>query len=63
MSVCTQIICCSLWLCAGKRATEVKSAWAAVWVILLGLAMAGTGAYLVYKYRIRVSLGLYFPAS
>nr|CAN79862.1 hypothetical protein VITISV_021998 [Vitis vinifera] len=39
--------------CKGKRATEVKSAWAAVWVILIGLAMAGTGAYLVYKYRIR----------
>ena len=39
--------------CISKRATEVKSAWAAVWVILIGLAMAGTGAYLVYKYRIR----------
>lgn len=32
----------------------MKSAWAAVWVILIGLAMAGGGAYLVYKYRLRV---------
>lgn len=40
---------------AGKRATEVKSAWAAVWVILLGLAMAAGGGYMVYKYRLRVS--------
>ena len=38
----------------------MKSAWTAVWVILIGLAMAGTGAYLVYKYRIRVSLVQYF---
>ncbi|KAG5526335.1 hypothetical protein RHGRI_032575 [Rhododendron griersonianum] len=36
-----------------KRGTEVKSAWAAVWVILLGLAMAAGGAYMVYKYRLR----------
>ena len=40
---------------AGKSGTEVKSAWAAVWVILIGLAMAGGGAYIVYKYRLRVS--------
>ena len=40
---------------SGKRGTEVRSAWAAVWVILIGLAMAGGGAYLVYKYRLRVS--------
>ena len=32
-----------------------RSAWTAVWVILIGLAMAAGGAYLVYKYRIRVS--------
>ncbi|WMV12782.1 hypothetical protein MTR67_006167 [Solanum verrucosum] len=38
-----------------KRAREVKSAWAAVWAILIGLAMAGGGAYLVYKYRLRRS--------
>ncbi|MBA0843075.1 hypothetical protein Goarm_000293, partial [Gossypium armourianum] len=36
-----------------KSGTEVKSAWAAVWVILIGLAMASGGAYLVYKYRLR----------
>ena len=41
---------------AGKSASQTKSAWAAVWVILIGLAMAAGGAYLVYKYRLRVSL-------
>lgn len=41
---------------AGKTARETRSAWAAVWIILLGLAMAAGGAYLVYKYRLRVSL-------
>ncbi|XP_065637183.1 vacuolar-sorting receptor 4 [Quercus suber] len=39
--------------CITKRANETKSAWAAVWIILIGLAMAGGGAYLVYKYRLR----------
>ncbi|KAL3515365.1 hypothetical protein ACH5RR_022267 [Cinchona calisaya] len=39
--------------CISKRATEVKSAWAAVWVILMGLGMAAGGAYLIYKYRLR----------
>ncbi|CAA3027250.1 vacuolar-sorting receptor 3-like [Olea europaea subsp. europaea] len=39
--------------CISKRATEVKSAWVAVWVILIGLAMAAGGGYLVYKYRLR----------
>ncbi|KAK9044246.1 hypothetical protein V6N11_072561 [Hibiscus sabdariffa] len=39
--------------CISKTGTEVRSAWAAVWVILLGLAMTGGGAYLVYKYRLR----------
>lgn len=34
-------------------ATEVKSAWAAVWVILIGLGVVAGGAYLVYKYRLR----------
>lgn len=36
--------------------TEVRSAWTAVLVIILGLAVAAGGAYLVYKYRFRVSL-------
>lgn len=50
------------WSSAGKTTTEVKSAWAAVWVILIGLAMASGGAYLVYKYRLRVCLvhGVFF---
>ncbi|GMJ09798.1 vaculolar sorting receptor 3, VACUOLAR SORTING RECEPTOR 3, binding protein of 80 kDa 2;2 [Hibiscus trionum] len=39
--------------CISKTRTEVRSAWAAMWVILIGLAMAGGGAYLVYKYRLR----------
>ncbi|KAL6502463.1 Vacuolar-sorting receptor 3 [Orobanche hederae] len=39
--------------CISKRASEVKSAWTAVWVIFLGLAMAAGGAYLVYRYRLR----------
>ncbi|KAJ6986327.1 vacuolar-sorting receptor 3 [Populus alba x Populus x berolinensis] len=43
--------------CVGKSGTEVRSAWAAVWVILLGLVMAGGGGYLIYKYRLRVKHG------
>ncbi|KAL7236456.1 hypothetical protein ACSBR1_019698 [Camellia fascicularis] len=39
--------------CISKRATEVRSSWAAVWVILIGLSMAAGGAYMVYKYRLR----------
>ncbi|KAK6136940.1 hypothetical protein DH2020_029318 [Rehmannia glutinosa] len=39
--------------CIGKTTTEVRSAWTAVWIILLGLAMAAGGAYLLYKYRLR----------
>lgn len=39
--------------CISKRVAEAKSAWTAVWVILLGLALAASGAYLVYKYRLR----------
>ena len=41
------------YIYTSKRATEVKSAWAVAWVILIGWVMAGTGAYLMYKYRIR----------
>ncbi|KAL3614341.1 Vacuolar-sorting receptor 3 [Castilleja foliolosa] len=36
-----------------KLAAEVRSSWTAVWIILLGLAMAAGGAYLIYKYRLR----------
>ncbi|XP_057782920.1 vacuolar-sorting receptor 3-like [Salvia miltiorrhiza] len=39
--------------CISKRATEVRSAWTAVWVIFLGLAMATCGAYLLYRHRLR----------
>ncbi|XP_052881367.1 vacuolar-sorting receptor 3-like isoform X2 [Gossypium arboreum] len=39
--------------CISKSGTEVRSSWAAVWVILIGLAMASGGAYLIYKYRLR----------
>ncbi|KAK4405163.1 Vacuolar-sorting receptor 3 [Sesamum angolense] len=39
--------------CISKTTAEVKSAWTAVWIILIGLAMAAGGAYLVYKYRLR----------
>lgn len=44
--------------CAGKRTTEVKSAWTAVWIILIGIGMAAGGGYLVYKHRLRVSFAL-----
>ncbi|KAF8377638.1 hypothetical protein HHK36_031020 [Tetracentron sinense] len=39
--------------CISKRASEAKTAWAAVWVILIGLAMIAGVAYLIYKYRLR----------
>ncbi|XP_050939491.1 vacuolar-sorting receptor 3-like isoform X1 [Cucumis melo] len=36
-----------------SKASSGRSAWTAVWVILIGLVMAAGGAYLVYKYRLR----------
>nr|XP_017259200.1 PREDICTED: vacuolar-sorting receptor 3-like [Daucus carota subsp. sativus] len=39
--------------CISKTTAQVKSAWAAIWFILIGLAIAGGGAYMVYKYRLR----------
>lgn len=39
----------------GSSSTTSKSGWAAVCVIMIGLSMAAAGAYLVYKYRLRVS--------
>ncbi|XP_038709198.1 vacuolar-sorting receptor 3 [Tripterygium wilfordii] len=39
--------------CISKRATEVRSAWTGVWVILICLALAGAVGYAVYKYRLR----------
>ncbi|XP_073045597.1 vacuolar-sorting receptor 3-like [Primulina eburnea] len=40
--------------CISKRATEVKSSWTAVWITMIVLAMAAGGAYLIYKYRLRM---------
>ena len=40
---------------AGKAASEAKTTWAAAWVILIILAVTSVGAYIVYKYRLRVS--------
>lgn len=41
---------------AGKTASQGgRSAWAAFWVIIAGLALSAGGGYLIYKYRIRVS--------
>ncbi|KAJ7946157.1 Vacuolar-sorting receptor 1 [Quillaja saponaria] len=40
--------------CISKTASEGKSSsWAAIWVILIGLALAAGGAYVLYKYRLR----------
>ncbi|KAK4437983.1 Vacuolar-sorting receptor 3 [Sesamum alatum] len=36
-----------------SKTTEVKSAWSAVWIILIVLALAAGGAYVVYKHRLR----------
>lgn len=50
--------------CAGKRATEVRSGWTAFWIIIIGLAMASVGAYLIYRYRLRVcflNIKCWFP--
>lgn len=38
--------------CISKK-TTTEVGWGFLWVILLGLALAGAGAYGVYKYRIR----------
>lgn len=53
-----QLLFVTEMLCAGKRSTEVKSAWTAVWIILIGIGMAAGGGYLVYKHRLRVSFVL-----
>ncbi|KAJ6814676.1 vacuolar-sorting receptor 3-like [Iris pallida] len=39
--------------CISKSANGAKATWAAVWVILIALGIAGVGAYIVYKYRLR----------
>ncbi|KAJ8533753.1 hypothetical protein K7X08_007077 [Anisodus acutangulus] len=39
--------------CIGGNDVKTQFSWGLVWVIILGLAVAGVGAYAVYKYRIR----------
>ncbi|CAK9322205.1 unnamed protein product [Citrullus colocynthis] len=39
--------------CISKNARAAKSSWSFFWVILIGLAIAAGGAYMVYKYRLR----------
>lgn len=39
--------------CIAKRAVEAKTAWAAIWIIFIGLSVAAIGAYIIYKYRLR----------
>ncbi|KGN52769.1 vacuolar-sorting receptor 4 isoform X2 [Cucumis sativus] len=39
--------------CISKNASAAKSSWSFFWVILIGLAIAAGGAYMVYKYRLR----------
>ena len=45
----------STGLPTGKTGSQGRSTWAAFWLILLGVVMIAGGAFLVYKYRIRVS--------
>ncbi|KAI4375567.1 hypothetical protein MLD38_013422 [Melastoma candidum] len=39
--------------CISKTGSETRSAWVAFWVIVVGLAMAAAGGFLIYKYRLR----------
>ncbi|XP_047065856.1 vacuolar-sorting receptor 1-like [Lolium rigidum] len=39
--------------CISKTAVQAKAAWAAVWGILVALAVLAAGSYVVYKYRLR----------
>ncbi|KAG6513949.1 hypothetical protein ZIOFF_024286 [Zingiber officinale] len=39
--------------CESKRASDTKATWAAVWVLLIVLAVVALGAYAIYKYRLR----------
>ncbi|AQK65824.1 Vacuolar-sorting receptor 4 [Zea mays] len=41
--------------CISKTAVQAKAAWAAVWGILIVVAVVAAGSYVVYKYRLRVS--------
>jgi len=50
----------STGLPTGKTGSQGRSTWAAFWLILLGVVMIAGGAFLVYKYRIRVSSAAFF---
>ncbi|KAL8541583.1 hypothetical protein ACS0TY_002738 [Phlomoides rotata] len=39
--------------CITTKSSEAKSAWTAIWIILIGVGLAAGGAYLVYKHRLR----------
>nr|ACG44286.1 vacuolar sorting receptor 3 precursor [Zea mays] len=39
--------------CISKTAVQAKAAWAAVWGILIVVAVVAAGSYVVYKYRLR----------
>ncbi|PKA49793.1 Vacuolar-sorting receptor 3 [Apostasia shenzhenica] len=39
--------------CISKKAGGAKATWTAVWIILIVLAVAAGGAYMIYKYRLR----------
>ncbi|KAI4342037.1 hypothetical protein MLD38_026699 [Melastoma candidum] len=40
-------------ICISKTGAEPRSSWTAFWVIVIGLAMAAAGGFLIYKYRLR----------
>lgn len=42
-------------MCHSGKKSSTKYSWGFLWVIFLGLAIAGVGGYVVYKHRIRVS--------
>jgi len=50
----------STGLPTGKIGSQGRSTWAAFWLIILGVVMISGGAFLVYKYRIRVSSAALF---
>lgn len=40
---------------AGKEGGSGEVSWGIMWVIILGVVMAGVAAYALYKYRLRVN--------
>lgn len=45
------------WCVAGKQGEQSRVGWIATLSVLSGLLAAGVGAYVVYKYRLRVRMG------